>query len=114
MVRIVWARIRTDGKTGVACSCRQGEANMRKLFDEAQVIGFLRELDAGQTLRELCRKHGFSDASQVLLRRICGGPRAPHASHVRRLQVENRQLKALLDAQLLERERVRQALREQL
>lgn len=87
---------------------------MRKHFDEAQVIGFLRELDAGQTLQELCRKHGISEASHLLLRRICAGLRAPHASHLRRLQVENQRLKALLRLQMLERERIRQALREQL
>ena len=83
---------------------------MRKHFDEAQVIGFLRELDAGQTLQELCRKHGFSDASLVLLQRICAGRRASHASHLRRLQAENQRLKDLLHLQVLERERIRQAL----
>lgn len=87
---------------------------MRKQFDEAQVIGFLRELDAGQALQVLCRKHGFSDASRVLLRRLCAGLRVPRASHLRRLQLENQRLKDLLHVQSQERERIRQALREQL
>jgi len=104
----------TDGNAGVECGCRQGEASMRKQFDEAQVIGFLRELDAGQTLQVLCRKHGFSDASRVLLRRACVGLRVPRASHLRRLQLENQRLKDLLHVQAQERERIRQALREQL
>lgn len=87
---------------------------MRKHFDEAQVIGFLREVADGQTLRALCRRHGFSEASHVLLQRICAGLSAPSAGDLRRLQAENHRLKALLDAQLLERERIQQALREPL
>ncbi len=36
---------------------------MRKRFTEEQIIGFLREADAGLTVAELCRRHGFSEAS---------------------------------------------------
>ena len=35
----------------------------RKRFADEQIIGFLREADAGVPVKELCRKHGFSDAS---------------------------------------------------
>lgn len=83
---------------------------MRKRFDEAQVIDFLLETGTAASLQALCRKHGFSEASYVLLRRACGGTRARHARQLRRLQSENRRLKALLDVQLLQRERIRQAL----
>lgn len=87
---------------------------MRKRFDEAQVVDFLLEVDAAASLQELSRKHGFSEAAHALLRRTCGGVRASPARQVRRLEVENRRLRALLDVQLLERERIRQALRQQL
>jgi putative transposase len=35
----------------------------KKRFSEEQIIGFLREADAGLAVKELCRKHGFSEAS---------------------------------------------------
>ena len=36
---------------------------MKKRFSEEQTIGFLKEAEAGVPVKELCRKHGFSDAS---------------------------------------------------
>jgi putative transposase len=36
---------------------------MKKRYTEEQVIGFLREADAGLSVQELCRRHGFSEAS---------------------------------------------------
>jgi putative transposase len=41
---------------------------MKKRFTEAQIVGFLREADAGVPVKELCRKHGFSDGSYYLWR----------------------------------------------
>jgi putative transposase len=35
---------------------------MKKRFSEAQIIGFLKEAEAGMPVKELCRKHSFSDA----------------------------------------------------
>ena len=36
---------------------------MKKRFSEEQIIGFLREADKGVAVKELCRKHGFSEPS---------------------------------------------------
>ena len=36
---------------------------MKKQFTEDQIIGFLREVEAGVPVAELCRKHAFSEAS---------------------------------------------------
>jgi putative transposase len=35
----------------------------RKRFTEQQILGFLKEAQAGMPVKELCRKHGFSDAA---------------------------------------------------
>ena len=39
---------------------------MKKRFTEAQIIGFLREAEAGLPVKDLCRRHGFSEASYYL------------------------------------------------
>ncbi len=36
-------------------------------FTEQQIIGFLKEAEAGMPVKELCRKHGFSDAAFLWL-----------------------------------------------
>ena len=41
---------------------------MKKRYTEEQIIGFLREADAGLPITELCRRHGFSEASFYLWR----------------------------------------------
>lgn len=40
---------------------------MKKRFTEEQIIGFLREVDGGLSVKDLCRRHGFSEASYYLL-----------------------------------------------
>ena len=46
---------------------------MKKRFTEEQIIGFLREAEAGLPVKELCRRHGFSEASYYLWRSKFGG-----------------------------------------
>lgn len=46
---------------------------MKKRFTEEQIIGFLKEADSGTNVKELCRKHGFSDGSFYTWRsKYCG------------------------------------------
>ncbi|MFC6351093.1 transposase, partial [Stenotrophomonas acidaminiphila] len=46
---------------------------MKKRFTEEPIIGFLREAEAGVAVKELCRRHGFSEASYHLRRsKLCG------------------------------------------
>jgi len=41
---------------------------MKKRFSDEQIIGFLREADAGISVKDLCRRHGFSEARYYLWR----------------------------------------------
>ncbi len=42
-------------------------------FTEEQIMGFLKETEAGVAVKELCRRHGFSEASYHLWRSKFGG-----------------------------------------
>ena len=84
---------------------------MKKRFTEAQTVGFLREADAGIPIKELCRKHGFSDASYYLWRSKFGGMSVPDAKRLKELEIENTPLKKLLAESLLENEVTREVLR---
>jgi hypothetical protein len=46
---------------------------MKKRFSEEQIIGFLKEADAGVPVKDLCRRRGFSDASFYNWRRSSVG-----------------------------------------
>lgn len=74
---------------------------MKKRFSETQIIGFLREADAGGAVQELCRRHGFSDASYYLWRRKFGGLEVSDAKRLNALEQENARLKKLLAEALL-------------
>ena len=84
---------------------------MKKRFTEAQIIGFLREAEAGLPIKELCRKHGFSEASYYLWRNKFGGMSVSDARRLRELETENTRLKKLLAESILENEVTREALR---
>jgi putative transposase len=85
--------------------------DVKKGFTEEQIIGFLREADKGIALKELCRKHGFSEASYYLWRSKYGGMDISDAKRLKALEVENGRLKKLLADALLENEVTKEALR---
>ena len=84
---------------------------MKKRFTEEQIIGFLREAEAGMPVKDLCLKHGFSEASYYLWRSKFGGMSVPEAKRLKDLESENGRLKKLLAEQLLENEVIKEALR---
>jgi putative transposase len=84
---------------------------MKKRFSEEQIIGFLREAEAGLPIKDLCRRHGFSEASYYLWRSKFGGMSIPDAKRLKELEVENSRLKKLLAESMLENEVTREALR---
>jgi putative transposase len=84
---------------------------MKKRFTEEQIIGFLREAEAGLPIKELCRRHGFSEASYYLWRTKFGGMSVSDAKRLKELETENTRLKKLLAEAMLENEVTREALR---
>tara|TARA_R110001583_G_scaffold117781_1_gene268871 strand:- start:941 stop:1204 length:264 start_codon:yes stop_codon:yes gene_type:complete len=84
---------------------------MKKRFSEEQTIGFLGEAEAGLPIKDLSRRHGFSEASYYLWRSKFGGMRVPEAKRLKELETENTRLKKLLAELLLEMEVTREALR---
>ena len=83
---------------------------MKKRFTDEQIIGFLKQADGGVAIRELCRQHGFSDASFYTWRAKFGGMTIPDAKRLRDLEAENTQLKKLLAESLLDAEALKVAL----
>jgi putative transposase len=69
---------------------------MKKRFTDEQIIGFLKEAEAGTPVKELCRKHGFSDAAFYGWRSKFGGMEVADAARLRNLESENSRLKKLL------------------
>ncbi|CAB3767224.1 transposase [Burkholderia sp. MSh2] len=69
---------------------------MKKRFAEEQIIGFLREAEACLPVKELCRQHGFSEASYYLWRSKFGGMSMYDAKRLKELAAENNRLKKLL------------------
>ena len=84
---------------------------MKKRFTEEQIIGFLREAETGLPVAELCRRHGFSEASYYLWRNKFGGMSVSDAKRLKELETENGRLKRLLADALLENEVTKEALR---
>lgn len=84
---------------------------MKKRYSEEQIIGFLKEADAGIPIKELCRRHGFSEASYYLWRSKFGGMDVSDAKRLKTLESENARLKKMLAEALLENEVTKEVLR---
>jgi len=84
---------------------------MKKRYTEEQIIRFLKEGESGVATKELCRRHGFSEASFYLWRSKYGGMSVPDAKRLKALETENARLKKLLAESMLENEVTREVLR---
>ena len=84
---------------------------MRKSrFSEEQIIGILKEHQAGIATAEICRKHGISDATFYTWRSKYGGMENSEARRLKALEDENRKLKKLLAESMLDVATLREAL----
>ncbi|QEO95188.1 transposase [Xanthomonas oryzae pv. oryzicola] len=84
--------------------------DVKKRFSEEQIIGFLREAEAGMPIKDLCRRHGFSEASYYLWRSKFGGMSVPNAKRLKDLEAENTRLKKLLAEQVFQNALIKDAL----
>lgn len=84
---------------------------MKKRFSEEQIIGFLREAEGGLPVKDLCRRHGFSEASYYLWRSRFGGMSVSDAKRLKDLEAENARLKKLLAEQIFENDVIKEVLR---
>ncbi len=74
----------------------------RSRFSEEQIIGILKEHQAGLSAAELCRKHGICDATFYKWRSKYGGLEVSEAKRLRALEEENARLKKLLAEQVMD------------
>ena len=74
----------------------------RSRFSEEQIIGILKEHQAGPGAKELCRKHGISDATFYKWRSKYGGMEVSDAKKLKALEAENAKLKKLLAEQMMD------------
>ncbi len=75
---------------------------MKKRFTEEQIIGILKEAEAGMKVADVCRKHGISDATYYNWKAKFGGMSVSESQRLRALEAENAKLKRLLADSLLD------------
>ncbi len=74
----------------------------RSRFTEEQIIGILREHEAGAKCADLCRKHGMSEATFYAWKAKFGGMDVSDAKRLKALEEENARLKRLLAEPMLD------------
>lgn len=75
---------------------------MKKRFTEEQIIGVLKEAEAGLKVAELCRKYGISEATYYNWKAKFGGMTVSDAQRLKALEAENTRLKRLLAESMLD------------
>lgn len=81
-----------------------------KRFTEEQIIGILKQAQAGMKIVDLCRMHGISDATFYNWRSKYGGMEVSEAKRLKNLEAENRKLKQMLADTMLENQAIKDVL----
>jgi len=71
-------------------------------FSEEQIVGVLKEAEAGVTVKDLCRRMGISDATFYHWKAKYGGLEVSEARRLRQLEEENGRLKRIVAHQALD------------
>ena len=83
---------------------------MKKRFTEEQIINILKEGEAGIPAKEICRKHGISDATFYTWRKKYAGMEAQDVKRLKQLEEENAKLKRMLAESMLDNDALKAAL----
>jgi len=75
----------------------EGIGPLKKRFSEDQIIGFLRDGEAGIAVKDLCRQHGFSVASYYLWKSKFGGMSVSDAKRLKELEKHGAQITTSID-----------------
>jgi len=88
---------------------------MRKSkFSETQIIAILKAVEAGKTVRDVCREHEISDATYYKWKTKYGGMEAADIRRLRELEEENRRLKHMYAEVALEHRILKEVLEKKL
>ena len=79
-------------------------------FTEEQIIGILKQAQAGMKVVDLCREHGVSDATFYTWRSKYGGMEVSEAKRLKQLEDENKKLKQMLADAMLENKAIKDVL----
>jgi putative transposase len=74
----------------------------RSRFSDEQIIGILKQQEAGAATADVCRRHGISGATLYKWKAKFGGLEVTEAKRLRRLEEENAKLKKLLAEAMLD------------
>ncbi len=80
-------------------------------FNEEQIIGILKQHDAGQKMTDLAREHGISEATLYTWKSKYGGMKVSEAQRLKALDDENRRLKHLVADLSLDKEMLKAVIR---
>ncbi len=83
---------------------------MKRRFTDEQIVGILKEGEAGVPVKEICRKHNISDATFYTWRKKFGGMEASDVRKLKQLEDENAKLKKLLAESMLDNDALKAAL----
>ena len=88
----------------------RGSLMKRKRFTEEQIISILKENEAGISVPDLARRHGFAEGTFYTWRSKFGGMDVSDAKKLRELEAENARLKRLLSEEMLDKAALKYAL----